>query len=393
MNSALPPVSLQWDIFCRVIDNFGDIGVCWRLATNLARRGQTVRLWTDDASALAWMAPQGAAGVQVLPWSQPLAIHDMVAGDVLVEAFGCDVDPDFVAAYAYQTKARGKKCTWINLEYLSAEPYAQRCHGLPSPIMSGPGKGLTKHFFYPGFTANTGGLLCEPDLRERQASFDRSDWLRQLLAATRDGTPLDAPLDSPDNISHFRLVSLFCYEPAGLPALLEALARDTTPTLLLVTPGRAATEVHRIISSNLPLQPNWNNRKQLSFLYLPRLAQAQFDELLWACDLNFVRGEDSLVRAIWAGKPLVWQPYPQDDGAHQTKLDAFLDWLQAPADLRWIHHLWSGLSDPSANRTAGAALLPPKLAQWQQTTQQARHALWAQNELASALISFATKNH
>ena len=393
MNSALPSVSLHWDIFCRVIDNFGDIGVCWRLAVNLAQRGQTVRLWTDDASALAWMAPQGAAGVQVLPWSQPLAMHGIATGDVLVEAFGCDIDPDFVASYAYQIRARGKKCIWINLEYLSAEPYAQRCHGLPSPVMSGPGKGLTKHFFYPGFTANTGGLLRESDLGERQASFDRSTWLRQLLASTPAGTPLGVQFDSTHDISHCRLISLFCYEPAGLPALLEALACDATPTLLLVTPGRAAVAAQRIIASNLALQPNWNKRKQLSFLYLSRLAQTQFDELLWACDLNFVRGEDSLVRALWAGKPLVWQPYPQDDGAHQAKLDAFLDWLQAPEDLRRVHRVWIGLHEASSTRALDTALHPDALAQWHQTIQRARHALWEQNNLASALITFAAKNH
>jgi hypothetical protein len=28
----MPAMQLHWDIFCRVIDNFGDIGVCWRLA-------------------------------------------------------------------------------------------------------------------------------------------------------------------------------------------------------------------------------------------------------------------------------------------------------------------------------------------------------------------------
>ncbi len=66
MNQPLAP--LQWDIFCRVIDNFGDIGVCWRLATQLAGQGQQVRLWVDDASALQWMAPEGCPGVEVRAW-------------------------------------------------------------------------------------------------------------------------------------------------------------------------------------------------------------------------------------------------------------------------------------------------------------------------------------
>ena len=56
---------MRWDLFCRVVDNFGDVGVCWRLACELARRGDAVRLWIDDASALAWMAPDGMAGVEV----------------------------------------------------------------------------------------------------------------------------------------------------------------------------------------------------------------------------------------------------------------------------------------------------------------------------------------
>ena len=32
MPSATPAPALRWDLFCRVIDNYGDIGVSWRLA-------------------------------------------------------------------------------------------------------------------------------------------------------------------------------------------------------------------------------------------------------------------------------------------------------------------------------------------------------------------------
>ena len=61
---------MLWDIFCKVIDNHGDIGVCWRLATQLAARGHEVRLWVDDAAALDWMAPGGHDRVQVLAWKR-----------------------------------------------------------------------------------------------------------------------------------------------------------------------------------------------------------------------------------------------------------------------------------------------------------------------------------
>ena len=419
-----PHPPLQWDVFCQVIDNFGDIGVCWRLAANLAARGQQVRLWVDDASALAWMAPQGAPGVQVLPW--PVQAPEGGMGDVVVEAFGCEIAPAVVAALAQQARrvlgpgrASGENRgapVWINLEYLSAEPYVERCHALPSPLWSGPGAGLTRHFFYPGFTPGTGGLLREPGLQQRQAHFDRSAW------RARQGVAADA-----------LAVALFCYEPVALPALLEQLEHAAPPAHLLVTPGRAAAAVRAVqalqpgaalhpqartadnastaagaagaigaigaigtVAASPPEEPENNLetglqhrldlRGQLSISYLPAVDQAQFDHLLWASDLNLVRGEDSLVRALWAGQPLVWQIYPQSDLAHHAKLYAFLDWLQAPPSLRHFHAVWNGLESGPL-----PALSARVLAEWAECFCAARTHLLAQDDLASQLLGFVHK--
>ena len=386
-DTSIHPPPLCWDLFCQVIDNFGDIGVCWRLAVNLAAREQQVRLWVDDASALAWMAPTGALGVEVLPW--PVRAPSDGMGDVVVEAFGCELAPAVVACIAHQALSNGHidkaSPIWINLEYLSAEPYVARCHALPSPVMGGPGAGLTKHFFYPGFTAGTGGLLREPDLLEQQARFDRSAW------RARHGV-------SPEALA----VLLFCYEPLALPALLAGLELSALPAHLLVTPGRAAAAVRALQNSEaakdaargcspentneIGLQSPPHKRKQLSISYVPEVDQPQFDHLLWASDLNLVRGEDSLVRALWAGQPLVWHIYPQDDLAHHDKLNAFLDWLQAPPSLRRFHAIWNGLEAgdlPSLN--AG------NLAQWADCIQAARTRLLAQDDLALQLLGFVHK--
>ena len=349
-----------WNIFCRVIDNYGDIGVCWRLACGLAARGERVRLWLDDLSALRWMAPHTPAGIEVRPWTQPLALGGIDIGDILVEAFGCEVAPEFVAAYAASVAASGGKGLWLNLEYLSAERFVERSHGLPSPVMGGPGAGLTKYFYYPGFTAATGGLLREPDLIARQAGFDRTAWLRARGIAWQGE----------------RLVSLFCYEPMALGDLLARWAAAAQPTRLLVTPGRAAAAVKAWLESAGP-------GRALRIDWLPALDQRDFDHLLWSCDLNFVRGEDSLVRAIWANKPLVWQIYPQTDDAHHRKLDAFLDLLGAPPSLRAFHEVWNGLSR--------AALPALELAAWQQTVTAARERLLRQDELVTQIIRFAKK--
>ena len=357
-----------WDIFCRVIDNYGDIGVCWRLSVGLAARGQRVRLWVDDASALDWMAPGGAPGVELRRWTQPITSAGLTPGDVLVEAFGCEIAPEFIAAYANEQRARGQEALWINLEYLSAEGFVERNHGLPSPVLAGVGAGLKKYFFYPGFSAATGGLLREPDLAARQAQFDRAAWLQQHSI----------------DFHGERLISLFCYEPPALGEFLEQLATDRLPTRLLVTAGRAAAAVKTCVEGKDRRRPLWNQRKTLTFFELPKLNQIDFDHLLWSCDLNFVRGEDSLVRALWAGKPFIWQIYPQADAAHQRKLDAFLDILQAPPALRTFHGAWNN------DRTVLPTLA---LDEWQQTALRARDQLVRHDDLVTQLIGFVSKSH
>jgi uncharacterized repeat protein (TIGR03837 family) len=329
-SNAAPTPALLWDIFCRVVDNFGDIGVCWRLACNLAERGQRVRLWADDAAALRWMAPAGHDGVEVGAWHASTPFPP--PGDVVVEAFGCDPAPAFLAAMAAAGE-HGRPPVWINLEYLSAEAYVERSHALASPQMSGPARGLTKWFFYPGFTPATGGLLRESTLQDEQAGFDRDAWLAAQGLALREGE---------------RLVSVFCYPGAPIDRLVASLAADARPTLLATAPGAATGAVRAALSTR------GDGEGPLRQHALPWLTQADFDRLLWAADLNFVRGEDSWVRAQWAGQPFVWQAYPQDDGAHGPKIEAFLGLALAGAPTEAAEAIrdwtaaWNGLDDPGA---------------------------------------------
>jgi uncharacterized repeat protein (TIGR03837 family) len=375
--------SLQWDIFCKVIDNFGDIGVCWRLAADLGGRGHRVRLWVDDPSALTWMAPAACQGVRVLPWTEVLDLasagfEQQPPPDVMVEAFGCEIAPEFIASCARHARVTGLKPVWINLEYLSAESYVERSHAMPSPVQSGPAAGWIKWFFYPGFSASTGGLLREPGLMARQAGFDRDAWLATHGIA-RKGKWCDE-----------KLVSLFCYEPAGLGALLAGWAAhglEGKPVRLLVAAGRAENAVKTIFQDENCSTSSIHGHGLLSISYLPWLAQATFDELLWACDLNFVRGEDSVVRALWAAKPFVWQIYPQHDEAHLHKLNAFLDWLNAPPSLRVFHAGWN---QSGAWPTATNVPLTD-LPAWQSCALAARSRLMGQDDLSTRLLGFVVK--
>ena len=358
MPAMTTPPALLWDIFCRVIDNLGDAGVCWRLAADLATRGQAVRLWIDQPEPLARMAPAGAAGVQVIHWTESTPAFE--PADVVLEAFGCDPPPAFVQAMA----ARAQAPVWINLEYLSAEAYVERNHGLPSPQMAGPGRGLLKHFFYPGFTPRTGGLLREPGLLAARQAFDRDAWLAQ------QGWP---------RLPGEQVVALFCYDNPALPALLQTLA-DGPPTLLLAAQGAAPQQVQQALGAGL-------QRGKLRAISLPWLTQPDFDHALWSGDLNFVRGEDSFVRAQWAGAPFIWQIYPQHDGAHLHKLQAFLDLslagasneVAAPVHALW--RAWNGLE------TTGLTL-PNGTTGWRAHAEAWRNQLLAQDDLVTQLLAF-----
>ena len=236
----------------------------------------------------------------------------------------------------------------------------------------------------------SGGLLREPNLAARQAAFDRTAWLHAHGVQAIDAT----------------VVSLFCYEPPLLAALLHEWAEsgiNGKRVHLMVASGRATKAVLAAWGKNDPKnavfkpikhpQSNEYGREKLSISYLPLLSQTDFDHLLWACDINFVRGEDSIVRAIWAGKPFVWQIYPQDDGVHNVKLDAFLDMLEAsagtPPSLQDFHRRWNA---PDAGVELTRPWQTSDLTAWQQTASRARARLMANLDLSSSLMEFVSKN-
>ena len=336
-----------WDIYCAVIDNYGDVGVCWRLARHLAAANQTVRLFIDDATALQWMASAAErANITTLAWPPDISGAErdpQTCSDVVIEAFGCRLPPSTEAAIA-----ASKQCTWINLEYLTAQPYATAAHGLPSPVMSGPAAGRIKWFFYPGFTAGTGGVLGpEPD-------------------------PADAwPARERDGLQ----VGVFSYE---CPALAHLAAQAAAGNIhLFAAAGRSAQALKA-------LSPSSKNRTDLA-----PMTQPAFDRYLEAMDLNVVRGEDSLVRAIWAGKPFIWHIYPQDDQAHQQKLAAFLDWLAPPAEVRALHNAWNDPEDATAFASLWSdTTRQPLLAAWGACVRNARKRLSEQPGLIDQLVAF-----
>jgi uncharacterized repeat protein (TIGR03837 family) len=375
--------SLRWDIFCRVVDNYGDSGVGWRLARQLAaEHGLAVTLWIDDVATLARIEPaldpqrddQAARGVRVRR-SSDLHPAPFLDPDVVVEAFGCGL-PD---AYREAMAANARPPVWINLEYLSAESWVEAAHTLPSPHPRLP---LTCWFYFPGFTRGTGGLLRENGLRAACAAFQRDPASRAAMWRALGAEPHGSALT----------VSLFCYANAALPGLLDAWAEGDEDVVCVVPEGVAQSELDRWTGGAVPHRGAPAVRGRLTLAVAPFVDQDAFDRRLWACDLNFVRGEDSLVRALWAAQPLVWHVYPQAEDVHLLKLDALLTRFDIgldPVTVRARRAFWQAWNTghPGAATTAWPAFRAA-LPALQAHARARATALARQTDLARGLVTF-----
>lgn len=367
-------------LFCRVVDNFGDIGICWRLARQLQREhGIAVTLWVDDLASFRRICPEVDTGadsqvifdVTVRHWmDQDGVFAPKEIADIVIEFFACDIPPGYIAAMAQCVPAP----VWFNLEGLTAEEWVEGCHKLTSPR-----HGMNKHFFFPGFTSQTGGLLREAALQQQRLAFqcdaaDMAAFLGQFGVTAQEMTATK--------------ISLFCYPHAPINELLEQWQNGAAPITCLVPEGVGGAAVAAFLGA--PTQAGAvATRGALTLRVLPFVAQDDYDKLLWACDVNFVRGEDSFVRAQWAGKPFVWHIYPQDDKLHHKKLRAFLQRYARGIDsLAALSLAWNGAED-----AADWALLWPQFdANLPAMTQRAidwQAQMLKNGDLASNLLTFA----
>lgn len=369
----------RWDIFCQVIDNYGDIGVCWRLAKQLAGEyGLNVRLFVDELAAFERICPAAklvetpfVEGVEIQPWQASYSVTE--PAEVVIEAFACELPDSYRKAMHQQTTAP----VWINLEYLSAENWVEDCHQLASIA---PDSGMKKTFFFPGFTTKTGGLIRENNLDHRKAAFEP-----QKPAFLQN-------LGLPEQVGEDLLISLFCYENPALASLVAAWQESPQPVTVIVPEGKALLALQALLPQSIvPGKPLLLG--SLRLLAIPFLSQTDYDHLLWCCDINFVRGEDSLVRGIWSEKPLVWHIYQQEEDAHLIKLNAFLAKHLVHANEAFaaaLRELWWHWNIGGDCRASWAGCLE-KRDQWTDTARKHATQLNSLGNLAAKLVQFCEK--
>lgn len=375
-----------WDIFCDVVDNYGDIGVTWRLARQLWQEFQIpVRLWVNDLPSFQRLVStidpsahqQTVDHIAIWQWHET-NYADWIPGPVVIEAFACQL-PSAIRTHLAETT---HKPIWINLEYLSAENWIDGCHALPSWQT----EGLQKYFYFPGFSEKSGGLFHELDLdRQRQLWFSQPDQRLHFCQQRHLAPP--RPQE--------RFISLFSYENPVLAVWLDHLDQQTTPTRLLIPEGRVLNSLGEWLQ-RADLHAGTHIKRNAVWLdIIPMTDQTGYDHLLWSCDFNIVRGEDSFLRAQWAETPFLWHIYPQEESAHIDKLTAFLQRYttgMTPALAQAVSQFFL-----SFNREEDQALLEywtrlqDLWPEWQKSCQDWPKTALAGGNLTSGLVHFVKK--
>lgn len=303
------------DIFCEIIDNYGDIGVVYRTAKELQKifpkskiRAFLNRLdeFKKINSQVLDLPSQNIDGIEYITFDYLRDnANELLTAQVIIEAFGCQIPEEYMEI-AYDNSE-----LLINLEYLSAEDWIEDFHLQSSPL--GKGK-LKKVFFMPGFTEKSGGVIADSNYLERiQRVLENKEFYEKKYLSDIE--------DRENKI----VGTLFSYEKNFTP-LLEDLKKLDKDVVILAM-GEKTQDSLRKILKNFSIEDFRNSLKygKIEIRFLNFLNQEEYEELINIVDFNFVRGEDSFIRAVLTGKPYMWHIYCQEEYAHMDKIEGFLD--------------------------------------------------------------------
>ena len=279
------------DIFCQVIDNYGDVGVAYRLAREFKRvyPNKKLRFVINQIEELNLI--RKSENIEVILYKDISKIEN--SADLIIESFGCEIPKK------YMDKALKNSKLIINLEYFSAEKWVDDFH-LQESFLGG---NLKKYFFIPGLSEKSGGILLDNEFLERKKKVEANKEYYLEKFGIKEKYDL--------------MGSIFSYEK-NFDSLIEELKKLGKKIILLILSEKTQKNFIKYFD-------NGNNYDKIKFVKLPFFTYDKYEELLALCDFNLVRGEDSFVRALLLGKPFLWHIYPQDENTHIKKLESFLE--------------------------------------------------------------------
>ena len=279
------------DIFCQVIDNYGDVGVAYRLAREFKRvyPNKKLRFVINQIEELNLI--RKSEDIEIILYKDISKIEN--SADLIIESFGCEIPKK------YMDKALKNSKLIINLEYFSAEKWVDDFH-LQESFLGG---NLKKYFFIPGLSEKSGGILLDNEFLQRKKKVEANKEYYLEKFGIKEKYDL--------------IGSVFSYEK-NFDSLIEELKKLNKKVILLILSEKTQKNFIKYFD-------NGNNYDKIKFVKLPFFTYDKYEELLALCDFNLVRGEDSFVRALLLGKPFLWHIYPQDENTHIKKLESFLE--------------------------------------------------------------------
>ena len=311
-------------VLCKVVDNFGDIGVAWRLCRRLAKIQSKYKicLVVDDlesfskieSSVIASEAKQSISidGIEIFPWHEDDFCHEVFSQNdgerlsLILELFQCG-RPDWMEKILFEEKLN-RTAQIIMIDYLTAEKYAEDFHCLQSLTRSAK---VQKVNFMPGFTERTGGLVIE------------DEWL-ELPVRKADGPVL---VFTYENDWRELAEALTDYCAGGEQKILVAQGRGKESFMFAVKACGADNLVEE----------------------LPYLNQTEWDEVMKGCSALVIRGEESMSRACLSGIPFIWHAYPQSDEYQLVKVKALLERMRRhfnEEDFEVVEKAWIAINSP-----------------------------------------------
>jgi len=273
------------DIFSRFIDNYGDISIPLRLAHGLfIDHSVTSNVFLTSNELTQKILDKNLFNENINIIDIDKMDNNFLPNTNIVTIF------DTQLPISYEAKLTSKNLL-INYEYFSAEQWVDDFH-----LRESINKKYKKIFYIPGVGEHSGVPIFGIN---------------------------DKGLYRPESLDT-KTINFFCYFNENIEASVKVL-RTNFPQYDSVLHDRFDKDKSR-------------GKNLLSF--------NDFDKALSNSLINFVRGEDSLIRAILAGSPFIWQPYIQENGLHVTKLNAFLDhyFISLPQQLREIFLIWNNQS-------------------------------------------------
>lgn len=279
------------DIFCEVIDNFGDVGVAYRLAREFKRiyPNKKLKFIINQMNEINMI--KKSDDIEIISYENISLIKK--PADLIIETFACKIPKE------YMDKAVNESKLMINLEYFSAEDWVDDFH-LEESFLGG---NLKKYFFIPGLSMKSGGILLDKEFLERKKKVEENKKYYLLKYKIYEKYDL--------------IASIFSYEK-NFDLLIRELKKLDKKILLLILSEKTQKNFIKYFDNN-------NKYDKIKLVKLPFLTYDKYEEVLGLCDFNLVRGEDSFVRALLLGKPFLWHIYPQDENIHMKKLESFLE--------------------------------------------------------------------